>query len=78
MIAAPASRQASASAISSSVEIGTFGLRRLLVAPLIAASMITGVATRQVSPDRPAFDQPGGVGYGRRCRHRGTSAEEWP
>ena len=42
MMAAPASRQASASAAISSGVRGTFGFRSLVVAPLIAASMITG------------------------------------
>jgi hypothetical protein len=40
-MAAPASKQAWASATISSSVIGTFGLRDFLVAPLIAASMIT-------------------------------------
>src|SRR5205807_2771634 len=39
----PASRHASASAAISSGVIGTLGLASFLVAPLMAASMITGV-----------------------------------
>ena len=40
-MAAPASKQAWASATSSSSLIGTLGLRDFFVAPLMAASMIT-------------------------------------
>jgi hypothetical protein len=41
-IAAPASKQASASATISSSLIGTFGFWSFVVAPLMATSMITG------------------------------------
>ena len=57
-IAAPASRQAIVSATSSSVGLGTFGLRRFDVAPLIAASMITAAATPEVSPAARGHDDP--------------------
>ena len=46
MMAAPASRHASASAAISSALIGTLGLRSFGVAPLMAASMMTGAAER--------------------------------
>ena len=42
MMAAPAPMVARASAAISSGVIGTWGLCRLVVAPLIAASMMTG------------------------------------
>ena len=49
MMAAPCSMQAKASAAISSGVRGTWGLRSLLVTPLIAASMITGRAVASVA-----------------------------
>ena len=59
-IAAPASKQAWASATSSSSLIGTFGLRDFFVAPLMAASMMTASAIPDVYRDgREAADMIG-------------------
>src|SRR5438094_9449705 len=49
-IAAPAFRQRTASAAISDGVRGTCGFRSGVVAPLIAASMMTGVAMRPLSP----------------------------
>ena len=58
-MAAPASKQAWASATISSSLIGTFGLRDFVVAPLMAASMITASLMSDVYNGRPAAARSG-------------------
>src|SRR5690349_10711733 len=71
MMAAPASMQAKASSVSSAGEIGTLGLRSLVVAPLMAASIITGVVMASVVL-LPAGRVGGGCYVAARARDRAS------